>query len=443
MMLVNTHKLTKYLLIGILFLMMDKSHAQSWSLEQCIDTAQKYNRNLAMVNNSMLLSAEKEKEALSNLLPKIFITGDYKYFFDLPYQLMPMTAFGGPEGQFKATQFGVPHSINAAVQLNMPLYNPQIYGAIRTSKIGNELGLLQLRKTEEQVFYEVSNLYYNLQILNHQISFIDGNLLNNSKLLEGLRLLNQQLMIPGTEVDKVELQNEMLKTQKELALAQLNQATNALKFVMGVSIGRSIEIQRDLTPFLPKEYDKNSNSDFLIAMIQKDIIESDLRTLQQSRLPSVNLYGSYGQSGFGYDEEPNEFLDFYPNSFAGIQLSIPLFNGMVTYRKIKQKKIELANSSIQLNMVEEQNHMNIENAMQQRMVSYRTLDNALQNIALAQKIYDQTILQQQEGIASVTEVILADNAISSAQQNYLSALVDYLKADLELRKLTGNISINK
>jgi OMF family outer membrane factor len=115
---------------------------------------------------------------------------------------------------------------------------------------------------------------------------------------------------------------------------------------------------------------------------------------------------------------------------------------MVTYRKIKQKKIELANSSIQLNMVEEQNLMNIDNAMQQRMVSYRTLDNALQNIALAQKIYDQTILQQQEGIASVTEVILADNAISSAQQNYLSALVDYLKADLELRKLTGNISIN-
>jgi len=37
---------------------------------------------------------------------------------------------------------------------------------------------------------------------------------------------------------------------------------------------------------------------------------------------------------------------------------------------------------------------------------------------------------------------LADNALREAQQAYLTSMVDYLKADLELKKLTGNISIN-
>ena len=46
-------------------------------------------------------------------------------------------------------------------------------------------------------------------------------------------------------------------------------------------------------------------------------------------------------------------------------------------------------------------------------------------------------------MASLTDIVLADNALREAQQTYLSAVVDYLKADLELKKLTGNISIIK
>jgi OMF family outer membrane factor len=49
------------------------------------------------------------------------------------------------------------------------------------------------------------------------------------------------------------------------------------------------------------------------------------------------------------------------------------------------------------------------------------------------------VLQQKQGTATLTDVLLADNALREAQQNYLSAVVDYLKADLEIKKLTGAI----
>ena len=52
-------------------------------------------------------------------------------------------------------------------------------------------------------------------------------------------------------------------------------------------------------------------------------------------------------------------------------------------------------------------------------------------------MYAQTFLQQKQGTASLTDVLLADSALREAQQNYLSALVEYLKADLELKRLSG------
>lgn len=83
--------------------------------------------------------------------------------------------------------------------------------------------------------------------------------------------------------------------------------------------------------------------------------------------------------------------------------------------------------------------MEIENVTRQRHTAQQTVINTENQIALAQSIYEQTILQQKQGTATLTDVLLADNALREAQQNYLSAVVDYLKADLELKKLTGTI----
>ena len=79
----------------------------------------------------------------------------------------------------------------------------------------------------------------------------------------------------------------------------------------------------------------------------------------------------------------------------------------------------------------------------QTLAAKKSVTTSLEQIKLAQTIYEQTGLQQKEGVASLTDIVLADNALREAQQTYLSAVIDYLKADLELKKLTGNISTSK
>lgn len=87
--------------------------------------------------------------------------------------------------------------------------------------------------------------------------------------------------------------------------------------------------------------------------------------------------------------------------------------------------------------------MQVQNATLQRDVATQTLNVSEKQILLAQNIYTQALLQQQQGVATLTDVLLADTALREAQQNYLSAIIDYAKADVELKKVTGNISIHK
>lgn len=442
-MLVSTHK---HLLIACLFLVftvgLNPVKAQVWTLDQCIDSAQVYNKTLQINRNRQFAAFEKIKEMKAGLIPKLTATADYKYFTNLPYQLMPMSTFNpsAPEGQFKEAQFGVPHTINASIQLTMPLYNSQIYGAIETAGVASELSELQFQKTEEQLFFEISNLYYNAQILGRQLDFIEGNLGAVEKLLRNMELLHENLLTKGSDVSKVRLQQTQLNTQKLTINSKYEQVLNALKFSMGVPIEQKVLVEPDIAYQLKNEPSYQLTIDEQLIQTQNRLLLTELKTLGQSRfLPSINLIGSYGTSGFGYDKKPNDFLKFYPIGFAGLQFSLSIFNGTVTQRKINQKRLEVRNNELQLDLIVEQNELQVANVRQQKTVAQSNVETNLQQIQLAQTVYEQSILQQKEGTASLTEVLLSDNDLRQAQQDYLSAIVDYLKADLELKKLTGNL----
>ena len=444
MKLVNVHKPCSVLLL--LVIGFQSVQAQVWSLQQCIDTAQVYNKKLQVNRNDIAIGEQREKEAKANLNPKVTANADYKYFTNLPYQLLPLNALNpaAPEGEFRAAQFGVPHNINLNLQLSMPLYNPQLYGAIQTTKIASEWIELQYQKLEEQIFFDISNLYYNAQILHHQLAFIDSNLINAERLFKNMQLLNEQLLVKGTDVSKVKLQVAQLTSQKEGVKSKYEQVLNALKFTIGLSLENNLQIETNILYENSFEYSSLSTLDFRMAIIKNRWLGLELNTLNKSRyLPSLNLFANYGTTGFGYNGKPNGFLDFYSIGFAGIQLSYPLFSGTVTERKINQKTLELKNNELQMGLINEQNYLQVENAKLQRKTAKNTVETLTEQIQLAQIIYEQTIVQQKLGTATLTDILLADNSLREAQQTYLSAVIDYLKADLELKKFTGNISLTK
>jgi OMF family outer membrane factor len=413
--------------------------AQEWSLDECVDKALANNKLLKIDENNIKASLEKQKEVKANLLPKINASLDYKYFFDLPTQLMPAKAFNpmAPEWQFNAAQFGVPHNINANIQLGMPLYNATLFSGIKTTKIATELRELQFQKSKEEVVVSVSNLYYSAQIIRNQIVFMEKNIENSTKLLDNLILLKEQKLVTGTDVNKVDLQVKQLETTKQLLESKYQQVLNGLKINMGL-VADKFDVQTSVDYKQVNDYTTQTITDIKLAATKLKLNEREIKTLKKGRIPSLMLYGSYGQTGYGYDEKPNDFLDWYTMSFVGVKLDIPVFDKSRSH-KIKQKRYEADNTKLQMALLNDKNTVEIDNTKLQIGVTQATIDNTQEQIALAQKVYDSVLLQHKQDVASLADVLMADNNLRQAQQNYLTAVIDYLKADLTLKQLTGNI----
>lgn len=445
--LVNIHYGSVKNLILILLILLPAStleslNAQSLTLEQCIDTALIYNRNIKLSQRDVDISTEKNREIRGNLLPKLNGIADYRYYTDLPYQLMPAAVFGGPEGTYKEVQFGVPQSMNANLQLAVPLFNSTAISAVKSTRIATELSEIQKTKTDEDIILEVSNAYYNAQILLTQIEFLDSNIINTGELVKTTTLLYQQQIAKGTDVDRLKLQVEQISTQRSTVNSQYQQVLNALKFLMGKPISDSIEVLNTEKTIVKQGFKSQITTDVLLIDKKIEFNNSELSGLRNLRLPSLSAYGVYGTQGFGTTGS-NSFFNFHPVGYVGAQLSVPLYNGRITQHKIVAKKIEIEKSNIQKELVTEKSKLDLKNVEMQYSLAIRNISVVSSQIYLAKKIYDNTVLQNQQGVASITDLLLADNALRESQQNYLVALINLRRAELEYKRVTGNLIINK
>lgn len=430
--------LLKVLLLGIILFIGFLTKAQTFTLEQCIDTALQYNRTIKLSQQDVFQANEKNKETKGNLFPKLNGMTDYRYYTDLPYQLMPADAFGGPAGTYKEVQFGVPQSLNTNLQLTVPIYNPTALGAIKTTRIASELSEVQKRKTDEDVVLEVSNAYYNAQILLNQLAFLDSNMINTNKLLQTTTLLHQQQIAKGTDVDRLQLQLDQLANQRKTVFSQQLQVLNALKFLMGKPIFDSIQVAITENTLVQLDPQIQVTTDMKLIDKKLQFNYAELKGLRNSKLPSLGAYGVYGTTGYG-NTGANSFFNFHPIGYVGAQLSIPLFNGTITKHKIVQKKIDIQKTNIQKELVSEKSKLDLINAEMQYTLANQNIATVNDQIKLAKKIYNNTVLQNKQGMATITDLLLADNSLREAQQNYIVAMVNLRKAELEYKRVTGNL----
>lgn len=430
--------LLKAVLIGIILIPNVAAKAQTLTLEQCIDTALQYNRTIRLSEQDVFMAIEKNKETKGNLFPKLNGMADYRYNIDLPYQLMPAAAFGGPEGTYKEVQFGVPQSLNANLQLSIPIYNAAASGAIKATLIASELSEIQKTKTDEEVIMEVSNAYYNAQILQHLLTFLDSNLINTNKLVQTTTLLYQQEMVKGTDVDRLRLQLDQLANQRKTVFSQQQQVLNALKFLMGKTISDTIQLSMNETTLIQLHPNILTTTDMKLIDKKLQFNYAELKGLQNSKLPSLGAYGIYGTNGFG-NTGADSFFNFHPISYVGAQLSIPLFNGTITKHKIQQKRIDIQKTNIQKDLVSEKSKLDLINAEMQYSIASQNIATVENQIKLAKKIYSNTVLENTQGLATITDLLLADNSLREAQQNYIVAMANLRKAELEYKRVTGNL----
>jgi outer membrane protein TolC len=156
-------------------------------------------------------------------------------------------------------------------------------------------------------------------------------------------------------------------------------------------------------------------------------------------LPDLSLFANYN-----LNYQNNSFSKIYsqnfPNSYTGLLLTVPLFQGGKRMQQVRQARLQLLQVDNSIRDLEN----NINTQYVQALSAYKThLFNYLtqkENVALATEVYDVIRLQYRAGVKTYLEVINSESDLRTAQINLYNALYQVLSSKVEVQQSLGTIS---
>jgi outer membrane protein TolC len=173
--------------------------------------------------------------------------------------------------------------------------------------------------------------------------------------------------------------------------------------------------------------------------VGRELAALGLKNNKAKYLPSIDAFATLGaNTATNTRSEVTNFEDRWLNyGYFGIQLNLPIFDGLRKSYLVQQNRIQL--SQIDNNMRHLKQTIDLE--QQQAKIDF---ENSLENLRaqemnmeLALEVYNVTKIKYQEGIGSNLEVVDAEGSYEEAQNNYFNALYDVLIAKVDMEKALG------
>ena len=416
-------------------------YAQSsvYSLEAALEKGRKENLALLSSRYGTELYQERVREVRNGFLPKINLIGDYKYYLDIPTQVAPASAFGG-EGGYVPLQFGVPHQSSVTASVQQILFNPSLSVGIKAARTGEQLSALQLRQAEEDVVYNITSVYYNAQNLHQQKRMLQENAESLERLIGTTQLLKDNDLAKGTDVKRLQLNHASLMAEIQNIEVAYNQLINLLKLLTNTPTAEPFAIDTVVsTEFLLVQTatDGGQRADLQLVQKQLEVQVLEEKEIQARYLPTLAAVGVYGQTGFGSFSD--DFYEFYPLSYVGVQLSMPVFDGLSKRSQRAQKQIEQKQTQAQLAQLRQAVDNDMANAQAKLQTQMVVVANQQRALQLAKEVYDNVLMQYREGLVAVRDVLDSEQDLRTAQTDYLNAWIQVRLAELERQKAAGTL----
>nr|WP_293296840.1 TolC family protein [Allomuricauda sp.] len=433
-------------LIFLLILISGIAQAQeNYTLEQCTEIALKQSLQLKADAIDLDKTNASIKQAYSALLPNININGSYQYSPEVQTSVLPAESFGGTAGTYMAAQLGLEQTTYAAAELTQNLYNPSAIIALKAAKIlvaGNQL---QIKSSKEDLVYNVAATYYSLQSLLKQEELTRLSLDNTEELLKSTSDQLKAGLATETDVDRLTVTRDNTKANLESLQNNKQKYYNLLKVLMNMPLSQLISIQPfsndEVVSLLSNEVNGTQRTNYQQLMQNKKVAELQYKNIKAGYLPTLSFFANYGYYGYNSDFSPFKYVNdkFYPASTIGIRLKIPVFDGFNIKYQAKQQQLEIGKLDVQAQQTLQQNEKEVADALADLNSNMITYGNQKRNLELAQKVMKDINRQYQSGIVKVSDVINTTSDLQTAQNNYVTALINIKQAELDLKKAQGKL----
>lgn len=418
---------------------------KKFSLNDAIAFALKNNDSLKNAVLDEQISRKKVKEITANGLPQINATSSLNHFIKVPSVEIP-NPFLSPSNPSPTLSFpqGIPYSWNNTIQANQLLFDGTFFLGLKAAKEFVAMSTIDIKRTEIDVENNVTKGYYAALIIDENILLFKNTIKRIEKTYYDINELYKNGLVEKIDADRLKLtlantqtQFSKLKDQKELIYY-------SLKMQMGLRVNELIEITDKLDQLLINEIAFNSSEkmnyetriEYKKLLLGEKLNQLDRKRYMVGYLPSLVAFGNYTYNTFGV-EFSNLGNKFFDGTLVGMQLSLPIFDGLRKSAQIQQVKLNAKKLTNTKKMVENLIDLDRANAKSSYDRAKEQLSIQKDNFSLAQDIYNKASLKLKEGVGSSLELTNSDNDLKQAQTNYLSSIYDWLNAQIELNRAIG------
>lgn len=375
------------------------------------------------------------KSKLSDWYPQV----NFNYLYQHNFLVQTSVIGGNP------VKLGVENTSALQFSATQNVFNRDVLLASQTKNIVRQQVRQQTENSKIDLVANVSKAFYDVLATKQQIQVADETILRLQKSLKDATAQYNAGVVDKTDYKRatIALNNalaskksveEALQAKTEYLKALINYPQAAALNIIADSI--ALENQIGLDTLAAEDYSKRI--EYKILETQHKLQEANVKYNKWNFIPSVSANGAYNlnylNNSFGklYDQS-------YPNSYAGLTLSFPIFQGGKRKYNIQQAEWELKRSELDIENFKNQAHSEYNTALANYKSSLADYLSMKENELLAKEVYDVIQLQYHSGVKAYLEVITAETDLRSAEINYFDALFHVISSKIDVLKSKGEI----
>ncbi|MES1219397.1 MAG: TolC family protein [Bacteroidota bacterium] len=409
---------------------------QNASLENVVQYALKHQ---PIVQQSLIDEKTTDlqiKAKLADWYPQV----NFNYLYQHNFQVQTTIIGGNP------IKLGVDNTSALQFSATQNIFNRDVLIANKSQGDVRRQASQQTANTKIEVIVNVSKAFYDLLATRQQVKVATENIVRIEKSLNDAKAQYEAGVVDKTDYKRATIQLNNTKASEKANEEALKSKTEYLKTLMNYPVNADLDIvydssalENDIMLDTLKGVDYSKRIEYQILQTQRKLQEANVQYNRWSYIPSLSANGAYNlnylNNSFG-----KLYNTSYPNSYAGLTLAFPIFQGGKRKYNIQQAEWQLKRTD--LDIVNVKNSVNSEYAA--ALANYKaSLSYYLalkENVLLAREVYDVIQLQYRSGVKTYLEVITAETDLRTSQINYFNALYLLLISKIDVQKSLGEIN---
>ncbi|WBO84841.1 TolC family protein [Hymenobacter yonginensis] len=439
------------LLLGFLWLAPSVALAQSappsqptnqvFTLDQCL--------NVALANQPVVRQARIDQEiaqannqvALAGWLPQVGVQGTAQHYFQLPFTIFPDPT----TGTLTPRQIGVRNVTTVGLSGTQVIYNNDVYLAARSKRFNNQAATQNTVNVKIATVSDVSKGFYDVLLAQRQLEVFSQDIARLQRNYRDARARYETGIADKTEYLQAEISLNNSLTGRKQAQEAIKARLAYLKQLMGLPPERPLALQYDtlkleLAATMDTAVALNINNRIEIQQLQtqKSLQDITVDYYRLGFLPSLSAFGNYN-SVFQNNSASDLYRTRFPNSYAGLQLGLPLFTGFRRTQNLRRARLE--NTRLDEDVSNTRNQINTEyaTALANYKGYYTQYMLGKRNLEASKEVYEVINLQYREGIRAYIDLIVAQTTLRTSQLNYYTALFQLLSSKVDLLRALGEL----